>query len=56
MAIGQSVDKVNTAVEKKNKTTIGIFLDLSEAYDTIDHKIILHKLENYVFRGVIVLE
>jgi hypothetical protein len=43
-------NKITEAIDSK-KFSIGIFLDLSKAFDTVDHEILLHKLENYGIRG-----
>ena len=42
-------DLTNNIEDKLNSLTI--FLDLSKAFDTIDHKILLNKLNNYGIRG-----
>ena len=44
------VDKVTAAFEKK-LSTLGIFLDLSKTFDTIDHEILLCKLAHYGIKG-----
>ena len=43
-------NKITEAIDSK-KLSIGIFLDLSKAFDTVDHEILLKKLENYGIRG-----
>ena len=50
-ALNYSISKIQKALNNK-KHVLGIFIDLSKAFDTIDHEILLHKLHNYGIRGV----
>ena len=45
------IDKIQKAIESRNYS-LGIVLDLKKAFDTVDHKILLKKLEFYGIRGV----
>ena len=40
MAVLEMVDKITEAIDN-NKFSLGIFIDLSKAFDTLDHKILL---------------
>ena len=49
-AILHFVDKIANALDNQMHT-IGIFLDYSKAFDTVDHNILLSKLDHYGIRG-----
>ena len=51
MAINKLYDLISTSLDRKSYT-VGIFLDLSKAFDTLDHQILLNKLNHYGIRGV----
>ena len=38
--------------QEENKMTIGVFIDLSKAFDTLSHDILLNKLSKYGIRGI----
>ena len=49
------LDIVNTIQSNMNsgKFTCGLFIDLKKAFDTVDHYILLQKLDFYGIRGIV---
>lgn len=45
------MEELTTSIDDK-KFAIGVFIDLKKAFDTINHHILLQKLERYGIRGV----
>ena len=50
-AINYSIDQIISQLQNRNHV-IGVFIDLSKAFDTIDHDKLLVKLEHYGIRGL----
>ena len=51
LAIIELVEEITTAIDER-KTTVGVFIDLKEAFDTVDHNILVKKFEHYEIRWV----
>ena len=49
-AVGELVSVITKGLEQK-KMTAGIFLDLSKAFDSLEHRAVLRKMELYGLRG-----
>ena len=49
--IVQLVDQISKSFEKDHNT-LGFFIDLSKAFDTVDHTILIRKLEMYGIKGI----
>ena len=51
MAMVMLIDKISDALDRGD-CVIGVFLDFSKAFDTVDHKILLQKLKIYGIKNV----
>uniref|UniRef100_A0A672HHM4 Reverse transcriptase domain-containing protein n=1 Tax=Salarias fasciatus TaxID=181472 RepID=A0A672HHM4_SALFA len=51
LAITEAMEEISNAMDNK-KYAIGLFIDLKKAFDTINHRILVDKLERYGIRGV----
>ena len=51
LAILELVEEITNATDDC-KSTVGVFVDLKKAFDTVDHNILIKKLENYGIRGL----
>ena len=49
-ALIQITEKIKSSIEA-SKVGVGIFIDLKKAFDTVNHDILLMKLDHYGVRG-----
>ena len=51
MTLLKTIDRPSDELDKES-TTVGVFIDLSNAFDTVDHTILSNKLDYYVIKGL----
>ena len=51
LALMDLIEQITDNLDNK-KTTIGIFIDLKKAFDTVNHELLLEKLKFYGVRGI----
>merc|ERR1711913_105015 len=49
-ALVEITDRIKRALDNKD-LTCGIFIDLTKAFDTVNHNILLQKMQHYGIRG-----
>jgi hypothetical protein len=50
-ALVDLTEAIRRAIDE-NKYSVGVFIDLQKAFDTVDHKILIKKLDHYGIRGI----
>ena len=50
LAVIELIEEITNATDNKNQA-IRVFIDLKKAFDTVDHRILIKKLEHYGVRG-----
>ena len=51
LALLDFMEKLGSAIDSK-RITLGVFIDLKKAFDTIDHLLLIKKLTHYGWRGI----
>ena len=51
LAVIEMIDRISVAVDSK-QYSLGIFIDLSKAFDSINQQILLDKLQHYCIHGI----
>ena len=51
MALLELIDNLSKSIDDR-KLTLGVFIDLAKAFDTVDHRVLLSKLQHYGIRGI----